>query len=462
MQTINLEEITTPLNEALGTPQAAPQATVTRPQPTPDDYAQRKARAVLYAAKAKGTSEGGRNFVGYKLVAAIREKFGLLDSDILDILSDWNKKNTPDGLIDAELSDIVKNADRYAKRPAGSGIDLPDLPETLPLILISTVKSKHIDWLLHNRFPNRSINLIGGLGGAGKTFIAADLISRITTGRDYPDSKMRVKPGSCIVLGEEDDFDTVWRPRLDAAGADVNKVFFFDYEKFFSLSGQSFTLAGHTRILDKTVSDTVDCRAVFFDPLNGYLGRINAYSDNEARSVLIPLQNIAKKHNIAIFGLCHLSKKADSSAIDRVLGSVAFVNAARSVHLVTHDKETGIRYLTIEKANYSIDPTNLSFRIVDGAVAFIEGTTTKTADDILQAGRQKSDSTVECTEWLRKKLQFNSELAVDVQEQAKIEGFSRYALDEAKRTLRVVSKKDSFNHGKWRLYLPDKGDLGVC
>ena len=87
----------------------------------------------------------------------------------------------------------------------------------------------------------------------------------------------------------------------------------------------------------------------------------------------------------------------------------------------------------------------------------MEGTTDKTADDVLQAGRQKSDSTIECVEWLRKQLQNGPVYSAEISDQAKHEGFSRYALEEAKRTLKVQAKRDSFR-GKWQISLPDMED----
>ncbi|MEN6308212.1 MAG: AAA family ATPase [Anaerohalosphaeraceae bacterium] len=350
---------------------------------------------------------------------------------------------------------MVKNADQYARNPAGSGWTgkKPATESSLPTIRLSDVQAKSVSWLYPNRYPNRAINLIAGQGATGKTTYSAHLMSCITTGKDFHDAANEFPPRQCLYFGEEDDLDTVLRPKLDAAGADVSRVVAFDYERFFASQGHGFNLAEHIKHLEKTIEEMKDCGAVFIDPLNGYLGAINSYSDNEARSVLIPLQNLAKKYNIAIFGLCHLSKKSDAAAIDRVLGSVAFVNAARSVHLITTDKETGLRFLTIEKANYSVDPTNLSFRIVDGAVAFADGITTKTADDILQAGRQKSDTTSQAVCWLRDKLKGGGVLSNDIRDQASHEGYSRYALEAAKLELKVVAKRDSFG-GKWRLYLP--------
>lgn len=326
--------------------------------------------------------------------------------------------------------------------------------KSLPLIRLSDVQPQEISWLWDNRFVNKGINLIVGMGSSGKTTLSAYIMAQLTTGRDWHDKPNNTPVGSCIFFGAEDDLACIIRPRVDAAGGNASKIAVFNYEQFFK-DGENFNLLDHIDLLDKTIEEVGDVRCIFFDPLNGYLGKVNAYSDNESKSVLIPLQNLAKKWNITIFGLCHMNKKPDLQAVDRVMGSVAFVNTARAVWFVTHDKEEDTRYLTLEKSNYCIDPTNLTFKIIGGAVAFIDGTTDKTADDVMQNNRnQKSDTTVECVEWLRKKLNNGPELSKDIDQQAKIEGFSRYALDEAKRTLKVVAKKDTFN-GKYKLHMPE-------
>lgn len=328
---------------------------------------------------------------------------------------------------------------------------------TLPLIRLSSVKPEPVSWLWNNRFPNKGLNLIAGMGEVGKTTFASYLMSRLTTGRDWFDCENTTAPGTCLFIGDEDDLGCAIRPKLDAAGADVNRIVALDYESFLKTGG-SFNLVEHIDRLEKTIETLGDVRAIFFDPLNGYLGQINAYSDSETRGVLIPLQNIAKKYDLAVFGLCHLNKKTDLSAVDRVLGSVAFVNTARSVWFITWDKETDTRYLTKEKSNYSVNPTNLSFRIIDGAVAFLEGTTDKTADDVLRGGIQKADSTNECIEWLKKKLAWNSVLSSEISAEARHIGFSEHALRTAKRTLNVQSKKDGYG-GKWMLSLPETEDI---
>ena len=387
---------------------------------------------------------GQRNQTLTSLAGSMRRR-GLDADAIAAALTIHNQTFCKPPLPERDIETIARSVGRYTPAGRSTGI--------LPLVRMATIQPEPITWQWANRFPTKGINLIPGIGSAGKTTFAAYLMACLTTGRDWFDCPNETPKGSCLFIGDEDDLGSAIRPKLDSAGADCSKIFAMDYQQLFE-QGDSFNLTDHADRLDQTIEQMGDCRAVFFDPLNGYLGKVNSYSDAEARSVLIPLQNIAKRHNISVYALCHLNKKADTAAVDRVLGSVAFVNTARSVWFITWDKDSDIRYLTCEKANYSVNPTNLAFRIIDGAVSWLDGTTDKTADDVLQGGIQKSESTIECKNWLEKKLQYGSVLSSEISTEARHIGFSEHALRTAKRTLNVQSKKDGYG-GKWMLSLPE-------
>jgi hypothetical protein len=81
-------------------------------------------RAKKYATTFDHAIEGGRNQTAYKLAARLREKFILTNPEIFEILCGWNAGNTPP-LGEEELRSIVFGADKYAKRPAGSGYEPP-------------------------------------------------------------------------------------------------------------------------------------------------------------------------------------------------------------------------------------------------------------------------------------------------------------------------------------------------
>ena len=276
---------------------------------------------------------GQRNQTLTSIAGAMRKKG--LDADSIEAaLLNHNRKYCRPPLPDNEISRIAKSVGRYTPD------EKPDVAakfKPLPLTRLADVKPEPIKWLWPNRFPNKSINLIPGAGSAGKTTFAAYLMACLTTGRDWVDCPNEIPAGSVLYIGEEDDLGCVIRPRLDAAGADVSKVLALNYQGLFE-ADETFDLLNDIARLDQTIERLGDCRAVIFDPLNGYLGRINPHSAADVRRVMIPLQNIAKKRDIAIFSICHLNKKGDMPAVGRVLDSSAFVDTARSVWFITWDK----------------------------------------------------------------------------------------------------------------------------
>ena len=66
--------------------------------------------------------------------------------------------------------------------------------------------------------------VLGGQPGLGKSQIAIRLAAAVTNGQGLPDGETCIETGSVIILANEDDAARTIRPRLDAAGADVNKV----------------------------------------------------------------------------------------------------------------------------------------------------------------------------------------------------------------------------------------------
>ena len=67
--------------------------------------------------------------------------------------------------------------------------------------------------------------MFNGDPGEGKSLLTVDIAARVSTGAGWPDDPSRqTDAGSVIIASVEDDVaDTMW-PRLQAAGADLNKV----------------------------------------------------------------------------------------------------------------------------------------------------------------------------------------------------------------------------------------------
>ncbi len=125
------------------------------------------------------------------------------------------------------------------------------------------------------------------------------------------------------------------------------------------------------------------------------------------RSILEPLGEMAERLRVAIVAITHLSK-GDGKAINRFVGSIAFVAAARTAFAVVSDPddEAGLRRLVLQvKNNIAAPQPGLAFRlhqmevapgVIGSAVAWDNAEpVTLTIDQALSARPSESDGTVE-------------------------------------------------------------------
>ena len=93
----------------------------------------------------------------------------------------------------------------------------------LRVTCVDDVEPEAVKWVWPDRFARGHLTLMSGAPGTAKTQISCDLTARITTSAAWPDSG--VAPlGSVVMLSAEDPVKDVIRPRLEAAGADLQRV----------------------------------------------------------------------------------------------------------------------------------------------------------------------------------------------------------------------------------------------
>jgi hypothetical protein len=206
--------------------------------------------------------------------------------------------------------------------------------------------------------------------------------------------------------GEDGLADSI-RPRLDAVGADVDRV----------LALQGVLTSGRSGDLPAPVNLAVDLdllaealghyrpRLLVIDPLLSFLGRADTYTDNEVRSILGPLCSIAAHCCVAVVGVIHLNKGGQGglSALHRLMASVAFPAMARTVFLMTPDpvdRTKSRRLFLCAKSNIGREAPGLAYRIVVGhspspagdepRLEWLPGTVGITADEALSSATPRT------------------------------------------------------------------------
>ena len=176
-----------------------------------------------------------------------------------------------------------------------------------------------------------------------------------------------------VFRSAEDDPEDTIRPRLEAAGADLSRVFILDavLEGYRADGGEirrAFNLKTDLARLGTMLDEIGGAALIVIDPITAYLGDADSHKNAEIRALLAPLSDLAAKHSAAVVCVSHLNKAGGGEALMRVTGSLAFV-AARAAFIVTKDQENEARRLFLPaKNNIGKDQTGLAFAVQSAEV----------------------------------------------------------------------------------------------
>jgi hypothetical protein len=173
--------------------------------------------------------------------------------------------------------------------------------------------------------------------------------------------------GDTLIASCEDDPADTIVPRLLAAGADLLRVHFLEGVSTGRNGWPSqWSLAHHTD-LDNHLAVNRAIRLIIIDPASAFAGLagIDGHKDADLRALLGPLADIAACFGVTILLVAHLGKNETSKAVSRVLGSVGWVNAPRSVMIVAEHEEDGdTRLLLSIKKNLAPHGRGLIYKLV--------------------------------------------------------------------------------------------------
>lgn len=322
------------------------------------------------------------------------------------------------------------------------------------LVSLADVKPEEVRWLWKNRVPLCKVTLIVGDPGLGKSFVALDIAADVSrSGKDV------------ILLSAEDDPADTIRPRLDVAGADVSRVQLLRAIRTTAEDGKDteamVRLDHDIRQIAEAINQHPNTALIVIDPLSAYMGNVDSRSDEQVRTILAPLAQLASKAGVAIVCVKHLNKDEQKSAMYRAGGSIGFVAAARVVWMIVKDKDHADRRLMLlVKSNIGSNPGGLAFRIEetdskvglkwDSEPVHIE------LEDALRADVFEQESALdEAKQFLKDKLANGPVPASEVQQAAKEADVSDATLRRAGDALKIKSKREGFGaKGRFRWSLP--------
>ena len=266
--------------------------------------------------------------------------------------------------------------------------------------------------------------------------------------------------GAVIVSLEDGTADTI-RPRLEAAGAALEKVRIISAIKGADGIERTPTLPIHLPNIEAALLD-VGAKALVLDPLVAMLGiETNSYRDQDMRRVLAPVAQLAEKTGVAVICIRHLNKGGGQNAKYRGGGSIGIIGAARAAFLFAEKPGVQNRYVFAPiKANLARSkPSSLEYSIEDSdgqPVITWHGTSTHTAASLLAQpeGAEEGNALADAQNFLTYFLGDGPRDCEEVFREARRARVSDRTLYRAKATLGIMSRKVGIGtgqHWEWAL-----------
>jgi hypothetical protein len=325
----------------------------------------------------------------------------------------------------------------------------------VPMIRASDLVPEPLEFIWNGRIARGKLTVLAGDPGLGKSLLAAYMAAVVSQGGSWGPGGDQAPRGSVIMVTTEDGLQDTLRPRLEAAGADLEAVHLLS----------DLDLTRDLEALERSVNRVPNVRLVIIDPITSCLGGVNLNGTSQVRRVLEPLSRFAVRTGTAVVCITHLNKSKSRQAIARMTGSHAFVAVARSAFLLWKDAhDPGRRLFLPMKNNLGAEVQGLGFRVEEvpagrGAaprLVFDSDPVTITADEALNAShgeRNNPSAIADAMEFLRDYLAAGPVSARDVEATAKAELIAPISLRRAKKSLGVVSSKSSMT-GQWHWMLP--------
>jgi putative DNA primase/helicase len=328
---------------------------------------------------------------------------------------------------------------------------------------MSSVRRQRPEWVERGLIPKHTVTMLAGEEGLGKGLYCVRLAARLS------------REGlNTLFLVAEDSPAMILRPRLEAAEADLGRVFIYQLDDGLGLGGLRLPDDGDQI---KALAVETSAELVVIDPLVAHLGRsVNSWNDHATRIALAPLYGMADELGCAALGILHLNKRASDESRSRIGGSTAFRALARSVLLLARDPddaENGSRrILAHDKCNVGELAASQQFEIltvdlpsVDGQqateTAKLEycGVSTQNARQLL-SGVTGEDR--DAAEFLRELLSRGPVRAPEVFAQGAEAGFSEGQLKRAKKRAHAKSRKLGMDGGHvWELIASNGALFGM-
>lgn len=364
----------------------------------------------------------------------------------------WHTGGPPATMTNNDAAPTAHPLDSYggnqaAQAAIAAGLDQaagPDPAVVAPrkkgrFIKATTITTSIPEWAWEHggkgRILNAALTLFGGRPAAGKSTTARWFAAGWTRGT--LSGCWEGKPVNVAYIATEEVWHHTVVPSLKAAGADLDRIFFYEQDDG---PKRIHSIDDEAAITELCTAN--DVRVVILDPFMGTItGDTDINRNNEVREYLDPWVRIAETIDGPVIGICHMTKAPTGDVVASITGSSAFGEVARCVFGFAVDREAddGTRVMSQAKNSAGFEDLSLAYRIgslpvtlddgqtVDMARFELIGPTDKTVRDLLIAerGANTHSGSGDCAKWLKGYLTTHGRsLREDVMSAAAELGFS--------------------------------------
>jgi hypothetical protein len=346
------------------------------------------------------------------------------------------------------------------------------------LLKVSDITPRVINWHWPGHLACGELAILTGAPDLGKSQLHCFMVATVTTGRDWPDGAKGPARRKVVMLTAEDNNAHTMRPRLFAAGADLDRVFILN-RIHKDNKDRTFLLQEDLDVLEEILRNDPEIGLVTFDPITAFMGgKIDSHRATDVRSQLTPLHDLAERTGVAFSAITHPGKKPGPKAIDHYIGSQAYIAAPRVGDMCQQEldedgKPTG-RFLFLNaKHNVFRGRPTLVYRLVQASGGFdpiakeeivvsrVEwcGEVDITADQAVAAARaaDKGKAASGAVTFLLDTVAAGPVLRSTIMERGKTRSFSEDQLRRARKKAGIIAlKAPGHLEGAWWWMKPEQ------
>ena len=335
----------------------------------------------------------------------------------------------------------------------------------LKLINMDSVEVEQVEWLLYPFIPYGKVTIIQGDPGEGKTTMVLQIIAKLTRGETIlpadstKDKRIDIDSESDMVDAEniennastqhleapvnviyqtaEDGLGDTIKPRLEQAGADCNRV------AFIKEDNDKLTLEDE-RIRNAIIQ--ISAKMVVLDPIQAFIGHNgNMTNAVKMREILSKLSKVAAETNCAIVLVGHMNKSGGGNQLYRGLGSIDIAAAARSILMVSRDKEEPWkRYMFPVKSSLAPEGEPIGFELDKEKGFRWIGKCQINVEELLNVEKSTGKKDI-AVEYLQKLLSAEDLPSTYIYEKMKEYGIAKRTVQEAKKIAEIKAYKKGKN-----------------